>query len=414
MGAPRFALRPVPSGVRPGTLLAAFEEHGCMLDQHELRELARATGDGLVSIYVPTHRGTRETRGDPIRLKNCIAEAVARAEERGMSRDRATARLRPVAALLDDAPYWQHQDEGLAVFASADGLREHRLPHAVAEEVVVGERFCVRPLLPAVTSGGRFFVLALSRNQVRLVQCTPTGARELDQRDVPASLRDAIGYDFEQRTLQFHGAGAHGARGAHGRTTFHGQGGAPDDGKGELERFLRLVDDGVVRLLGHGGAPLAVAGVAYETAAYRRLSRYGGLVRDDLDGNPDRLGARELRELAWPKVAPVLDAARRDALAAVQAALPGRGAIIDLEQALAAADDKNVATLVVRDGAPIWGRFDAATRRAAVHAQRERGDEDLLDRCVGTALRHGAAVFAVGAAEVPGGGVLAAVRRFVE
>ena len=56
---------------------------------------------------------------------------------------------------------------------------------------------------------GAFFVLALSQGSVRLFEGSRDGIRELDLADIPTSLRDAVGYDYEQRSLQFHtGAGA--------------------------------------------------------------------------------------------------------------------------------------------------------------------------------------------------------------
>jgi len=45
--------------------------------------------------------------------------------------------------------------------------------------VVVSDRFHLKPLLPLLTGDGRFYILALSQNQVRLLQGTRYSVRGL-------------------------------------------------------------------------------------------------------------------------------------------------------------------------------------------------------------------------------------------
>jgi hypothetical protein len=379
-----------------------------MLTTRDLRELAGATDHVLVSLYVPTHRHGPDTQGDPIRLKNAMARALSLAADQGIDRGLVQARLLPAEALLRDTMFWQHQGLGLGLLLGPEGMREYRLAEPVEELVLVRDRFCIRPLLPAVSAGGRFYVLALSQNRVRLLQCSAEGARELDLRDIPHSLADAVGYDWQQKSLQFHTTGASG--GGHA-AVYHGHGAGTDDVKAEQERFLRLVDQGVVRLLGNG-APLVVAAVGYLAGSYRAISRYDNLCPDEVEGNPDRQSPQELRDRALPLVRGILDAARRQAVESVAAAAHSDRVVTHVTQVLAAARDGRVGTLLVRDSGAMWGRCDLERGTVEQHAQREPGDDDLLDLCVSRALATGAAVHAVPQAEIPGRMPLAAALRY--
>jgi hypothetical protein len=136
------------------------------LGRSAIEDRLQARGAGLVSVYLPTHCSGPEVDQGRIRL------------------------------------FWSHQDDALALFASDDGLRIGRLPLRVREFVHVGPRLCGRPLLPAVSDGQRFHVLALSRNEVRLYVCTRRGIREIGEEEFTSAVAEA---DRDaQRALQFH------------------------------------------------------------------------------------------------------------------------------------------------------------------------------------------------------------------
>jgi release factor family 7 len=82
-----------------------------------------------------------------------------------------------------------------------------RLPEEFGELVVVADRFHVKPLLTLLAAAHRFYVLALSQNQVRLLAGTPHGVREVELAGVPQSLREALKYDDLEKELGLHVAG---------------------------------------------------------------------------------------------------------------------------------------------------------------------------------------------------------------
>lgn len=382
-----------------------------LLTRNELHRLATAADGSRVSIYLPTHRAGRETSQDPIRLKNLLGAAEEDMIAQGLRAATAREILAPGKALLDDRDFWLHQGDGLAVFLAADEARLFRLPAAVRELEVVTDHYHVKPLIALVSGDGRYYVLAISLHRVRLFQASRDRIREIDLGDVPNELRDAVGYDWEERSLQFHtgtGADAGGTR----RAMFHGQGSPEDDEGAEIERFLRLVDDGVTRLLQHDPAPIVLAGVEHVAAAYRSLTQMRHVLPEGIDGNPDRVSADELRERAWSVVEPLVAARQREATKRFAELAATERTDDRLEHVVRAASEGRIETLFTALGTQRWGRFDPATLRVDLHEVRQPGDRDLLDLAAVESLMTGAEVYAIAPARVPGGGVIAAINRY--
>ena len=109
-----------------------------------------------VSVFLPTHVRGREIRQAPIRLKNLLGVAQGGLLTAGLSRAEADAWLAPAAALVHDHAFWQHQDQGLALFLDGEEARLHQVPFPLPERVVVGPGFHVRPLLAGWAAEGRF------------------------------------------------------------------------------------------------------------------------------------------------------------------------------------------------------------------------------------------------------------------
>jgi Bacterial archaeo-eukaryotic release factor family 3 len=275
---------------------------------------------------------------------------------------------------------------------------------------VAANRFHVKPLLALLAAGHRFYVLALSQNQVRLLEGTPHGVQEAELTDVPRSLGDALKYDDLEKELGLHVAGR-GGPGA--RAVFHGHGAGGEVDKALVERFLRQVDDGLREVLKAETAPLVLAGVDYEQAMFRQLTRYPHVLGQGIGGNPEQLRPAELRERAWAIVEPVFARARLQAAERYEkAAGRGQGAAGAVAEVVRAALQGRVDTLLVAVGEQRWGTVDPQALGVRIHDQRQPGDEDLLDRAAMHTLLTSGTVFAVPPQQVPGPGPAAALLRY--
>jgi Bacterial archaeo-eukaryotic release factor family 3 len=380
-----------------------------VLSRDDIELLVQSARSPCVSLYIPTHRSGSETRQDPIRLKNLIHQAEVRLGEVGVRRQDASEILHPARELIEDEAFWRHQGEGLALFLRAGWFRCYRLPLSFDELVVVSDRFHVSVLLPLLTGDGRFFVLALSENEARLLAGTRSAVQVVNVPGLPAGVADALRYDDPQRELGSHAA-ERGGPGA--RVVVHGQGIGAEVQKERLGRYLRVVDGAVRRSLRGQQAPLVLAGVAYVRAMYRDINTYPHLLEAGIPGSPDRTSTEDLHARAWALVEPLFARERDDAAATYREALGTGRASDDLEEVLTAADTGRIDVLFVPTGAHV----SSATYRSAdvsrADGEQELGGRDRIEQAVVRTMLDGGTVYAVPEDEMPGRASVAALFRY--
>lgn len=328
----------------------------------------------------------------------------------GMAKSEVDALLAPARQLIDDAPFWQHQADGLAVLLEVGKLRTYRQPKSFEELVVVGDAFHLAPLLPLATEGEEFYILALSQNQVRLLLADRHQAREVPLSGVPTSLADALGHDYKASALQMH-SGVGGPAGGQA-AAFHGQAAADDSAKEEVGRYFQRVDSALWEKLREQPRPMVLAAVEYQQAIYRQVSHYPQLVDEGVAGNPDDATPAELHGKAWPLVAARFDEERRKAVERCRELLGTGRASNHLEEIVPAAHDGRVEHLFLVDGEHRWGRFDVAQREVDLYDGPSEAARDLLDLAAGQSFLHAGKVSLVSAEELPGEAPAAALFRY--
>ena len=235
-----------------------------------------------ISLFTPTTRGVGHE--DSKRFKNLVGELEERLPASGQGASEIKGLLRPAQALLDDPPFWQNVSQGLAVFISPEIVRPYRLPIPVPEQVIVAERFHIRPMLPWLTGDGRFYILALSQKNVRLLQGTHFTMQEMNLEGVPRNFQEALRYDDVQVARTVHSHPASGGRAGTQEAIAHGHGAGIDSAKEGLLEFCQRVDRGLQRRLKNEQAPLVLAGVDYLLAIYRQANTYRRLATEQVEG----------------------------------------------------------------------------------------------------------------------------------
>jgi len=375
------------------------------LSSDELSVLIERPQEMGVSIYMPTHR-TGDIEQDPIRLRNLLREADGQLVDYGISISDAGGLLEPAEQLLPDSHFWQHQGDGLAIFISPGIFRYYRLPYSFQELAVVTERFHIKPLLPLFSEDGVFYILAVSQNQVRLLQCTRYHVREVTPESVPSNLAEALKYDQPEKQHQFH------TTGPGGLTISHGHGVSKDYDKVNILRYFQQVDRGLHEVLRGEHSPLVLAAVDYLHPIYAEANTYHYLLDEGIKGNPDGLSEQVLQEQAWAIVQPYFERGRTVALEEYAEAITRGLATNDVKQAILAAHDGRVSTLFVATGVQQWGQFDPERRKIRLYKERSPGSEDLLDLAAVNTLKKRGIVYTVEPEQVPGETSVAALFRY--
>jgi len=160
-----------------------------------IRQLIQNGGETCVSFYMPTEHAGREVRQNRIRFENLTRDldALLQKDEATSTEDRAGI-LRHFLKVLEPSTETliPHPKKGLVIFATPKTSEQHVLQHDLPEQVHVGERFYLRPLLPLLNDMENFVVLAVSQNSVRLFEGTNDTLIESPHDQLPDSLRTGI------------------------------------------------------------------------------------------------------------------------------------------------------------------------------------------------------------------------------
>ncbi len=380
--------------------------------KEDLKTLSEADRGVCVTLYLPTHEAGAATRENAIRFKNRVQEAAARLGERGYDDRDVDQLLGPAQQLIEDNNFWQHQRKGLVLFLAAGERFQYKLPVAPEELTVVSDRFHLKPLLPLLIGDGRFYILAVTLNKVRLLEATRYNVSEIPLGDTPTSMAEALRFDDEaEPTLR-----AYATAGSGSGTPLQAQGAEEVDRKEDILRFFTVLDNGLRKLLEPRGdrIPVVFVGNVTNFPIYQEANHYNGLMEGFVEDNPEVLSDEALHKRAWEIVAPHFGERREkdaEAFRATQGTDPERAAS-DLEGVLPASYDSRVQTLFVPLHQHRWGRYDPEARTVEFHDGLDGESHDLYDLAAVHTLLNGGTVYAVEPAEVPGEGEVAAVYRF--
>lgn len=379
-----------------------------VLTLDELRVLAQQPKRLSISIFMPAHRAGRDTQQGPIRFRNLLRDAENQLRDHGMRAPDVTALLQPAHALLEDHVFWQHQQDGLAVYLAEGDFHAYRLPVNVEEQVVIDSTYYFKPILPLFTNNGHYYILAISQNEVRLFEGTrhSVGQIELPQ-GAPASMEEALPLEDKQPQVMARSSTAQGSM-------FYGQGQGEEVVKERIGRYLNIVDAGLRPWYKNLSAPVVLAGVEYLLPIYRRVSEYANILPEGVTGNPEALRAEELHAHAWPLVAPYFEQ-ELDGVVAQYRQFIGTGTATNtVEEAVPAAYFGRVDKMIVAADAQVWGKFDKASGTVALTpaAQKTAADVALLDAAATQVLLNGGTLYAIPQAEMPADSPVVALFRY--
>jgi hypothetical protein len=396
-----------------------------LISQEELIRLSEIRGGNCISIYLPTHRGSKEIEQDRIHLKNLLDEAEQQLQAIGCSGSDIRTLFDPVKEqILDQPNFWRRQLDGLCLFRCSELFYAYRLPFSFDEQVVVGTHLHIKPLLPLLSGDGQFYLLTVHKDSVRVYQGTEYGISYLEIEDLPEEHADLIDDVDRQRVLQWHTATrvAGGHPRAQGRpAAFHGHGGVEQHDEDEIIRYFRKIDEVLAPALKNEAAPLLLAGEDKSVALYRKANSYPHIIEDEaIKINPSAVRhefaeeGKVLHARAWEILEPRFEAARR-ALADDYHMGAGRKSertSNDIAAVVAAAYFERVHVLFVALNSEQWGTFDPETGEVNLESEPTAENRDLIDLAAVHTLLNRGQVYAVPGEQVPGDGDLAAIYRY--
>jgi hypothetical protein len=299
---------------------------------------------------------------------------------------------------------------GLAIFRSKNQRAYYWLELPLEERLIVGERFYIKPLLPAISPDVEFFILAISRNQVRLIKATSHGHGRVDVPNLPSSMEQGLNLQTADRGEQVHSGGIRGNLGKEA-AVFHGQGGHRDTVKDEFVEYSRLVAESLWPVLRETGWPLILAGVDSELPVVRKELDYPHVTRQVLHGSFDYFKDRQLYERALPIAQNYYATMRRDAINKYGTLSNRNLTSEDIEEFLPAAYDGKIDTLFVNADAEVFGCFNSKDGSIEFVDSRDPAF-DLVETAAVQTIRHGGTVYEATRDELPKNVSMCALLRY--
>lgn len=387
-----------------GNMHAVSEElnFGLLLDQEPSPHL---------TVTMPTHRFGKETRDDRRRFERLLNTAELRLEEASIPSIERAELLKPLHELGWESSFWDHQDEGLVALTRPGMTLPVAVPYSLDEEILLADRFAVRPLLPILFRPARFYVLALSSKTVRLVSVSQEGISRLQLPDLPQSMKEALGYDqfYSGTSVHSGGPAAQGQKAG----IVHGHGDDDEErGKQNLLAFFRRVAEPMRKGL-PSEVPWVLACIGSHVPLFQEAARDDPRLQPyAIRGNPDDLADEELVDRARPLLQDYEDGAKRRALERAHRLAGNSKLTGELTTVVGAARHGRVDSLFVTTDERLWGTFEPDTGTLEIHDPRQPGDEELVDASLFYTLKNGGEVFQARADELPLTSSMVAVLRF--
>jgi hypothetical protein len=378
-----------------------------MITRDSILDLAKEQHDVCISIFLPTHIKGEEVKQDPIRLKNLLTEAEEQLKEREVSEKRIEKILKEPRNLLDQPMFWQHSDQGLALFISDESFDYYRIPHRFQERVMVSDHFLITPLIPMISLEGTFCMLTLSQKNIRLLKCTRNSTEEITLQEAPGSLEEFQKFDVYQEHLQHHSG-----QGGNSRAIFHGQGGAEETDTEMIVNYLKTIENDITSIMRKRNDPLILAGVDEAIATYRKVNHYDRLIEETDSGNPDPKSNDKLKEEGWEIIKSYFLKDMYDDMGRFADLSGSEKQSDNLTQIVEAAYYGKVDSLFVPIDEHSWGWFDE--ERDVVHhsKQPKNGEHDLINIAAIKTLTQSGTVYALDRDEMPNQAPIAAIFRY--
>jgi hypothetical protein len=363
-----------------------------LITKDDVRNLIEKSKDISVSIFLPTEKGGKEAMHGKIRLKNLLKETEDSLKKNQIQESEIESMLDPAYKLVDDTTFWQYQKDGLAIFITKDSFDYFKVPVKFNEVSLVADQFYIVPLLSQFTGDGEFYLLSLSQSNIKLYQCSQYTIEEVELKDTPKSLSEALKYDVFEKQMSGH-SGSGSSAIMHGIET--------EDKKNQVFRFFQEVDSGVINSVKNRNIPLVLAGVKNVQAIYRKASKYSNLMDEGVEGNPEDVREDVLHKKAWEIVQSYFKKSYEEVIENYEEIKNTDQTSNKIDDIAPAAYNGRIENLILASGFQQWGMYNKDTNTVDVQKRSNKDNVELLNfSAIHTFMTNGN-VYVVNAENIP-------------
>jgi hypothetical protein len=376
------------------------KKKGKMISKKRFMALAEINDSHCVSIYIPTHRYGKETiQGkDSLNLKNQLKDIKLKLELQGMKAVDIETFTKPITDLIDDRAFWVHQSDGLALFLSSDIFHTFTLPINFEAFNYVSNEFYLKPVIPFFNGDGIYYLLTLTMDDVKFYEGTRNTLTEIEVSDlIPSQLQDSVGYDFEDKGLQFRTQ-----QGNNGAGSFHGHRDASSVRKTEMSQFFRDIDNGLMKMLHDDQTPpLIICALDFHYSVYKEVNTYQNLFPEYIAAHPNDKDINQLHEESWELIKPFFSETREAKLDEFDSLIGTGKASSEINDIFPAALNGRIDTLFLEKHEDIYGTINLNTQDIEVEEELTLNNISLMNLLAMTVLKTSGKVYLLDKEKMP-------------
>jgi hypothetical protein len=380
--------------------------------QNILTELAGKRGGPCLSMYLTTAAGKNGCDETILRFKNLKRKAL-KSLNRGYDDSVVHQFTDRLERIEHDTEFWSYQTGGLAVFMTPTYERLEKLRRKVDDEVVVADRFYIKPLMYLFQTLDQFLVLAVSMNHVKLY----VGDRDRLEAETINELNLAYnqfwGEPNVDRRMAALSVAGHSAPNGKSRALFHNYDDVHARRKIDLSRYFAAIDDVVCKALSGGSSlPVVLAALPEHQDLYRAHSHIKHLLPKGILGNPDVMSVGDLRDKAWSIIKPHYEFICQQLVSEYSSAAVTGRASDQLHQIAKALSQGRVGKLLIEKNRIIPGKFVADPGVVLFADINNPHINDLLDDFADVVEQNSGTVTVLAKDKMPTDTGVAAIYRY--
>jgi hypothetical protein len=305
---------------------------------------------------------------------------------------------KPINDLINNKEFWRYQSDGLAIFLTDNIFYKYTIPVYFEDFNYLSNEFYLKSIIPLFNGDGLFYLLTLKMDEVKFYQGTRHSITEIIVDDlIPSQLEDRVGYDYEQKSLQFRTQ-----QGNKGAGSFHGHEDNDSNEKKELLLYFRAIDKGLMKILHDDqNPPLIICSLDFYFPIYKEVNTYQNLFPQYISGNPTDKDIILLHEEAWELIKPYFDKIRLEKLDKFSALIGTGKTSSDINELFAAAFEGKVDALFLENRADIYGTYNPSTQKVTVEDVHNYPNVSLMNLLAMKVMENGGIVYLIEKDDMP-------------
>jgi hypothetical protein len=351
-----------------------------------LKTIKDVRGEGCVTIVMNTHRTHPDNEKDSLTLKNLVKETEERLHQ-SFDKRFVWSVMENLQVVVDHIDHRQNL-ESLLIFVNQHMAEYTRLPVPVVNRVVIDDTFATRDLVRAMHQDSGYYVLALSRQQARLIEafndkvvCDSCGAFPLTNPLYTTSRQDL----------------------------------STNKGTDNLiEEFFNRVDKIVMEQIKTHPLPLILATETRNFDYYKKVADKKQIIVGHINKNRDEEKAHHIVSEAWEVMKGLMRDRQVVALNHLHGAVKSGKLTTDIHEIWRAIHEGRGDTLYVRKGYFQPARLQGGSLELIAEIGKERNGlvDDVIDEMIEINMAYGGNTVFVDEDLPAGNGKLALIQRY--